>query len=639
MAKCNAKIFVRAYNKVLIYGLREHSGAFDLIRIAATMISTLFFMTIVNLCYAEPIHGLAMHGQAKYAANFKHFNYVNPKAPKGGDVKLATTGSFDSFNNFIIKGEAAAGLGNLYDTLLVPSADEAFSVYGLLAESIETPEDRSWVQFVIRKEARWHDGEPVTADDLIWSFNTLIKKGQPFYRYYYSSVAKVEKIDTLTVRFTFKTGENRELPLIIGQIPVLPKHYWQDKDFSKTSLEKPLGSGPYKIEKFEAGRFVKYKRIADYWGSDLPVKKGFNNFDTIRYDYYRDATVQVEAFKAGEFDFRAENSSKMWATAYDFPALEKGLVQKEEIKHSRIAGMQGFAYNIRREIFSDSRVRQALASAFDFEWSNRNLFYSQYIRSRSYFGNSEMAATGLANNDELAILQAYRGRVPEEVYRIEYQPPKTNGDGRIRANLKIGDSLLKEAGWIIKNKKRVNVITGATMEFEILLVSPMFERIALPFTKNLERLGVKARVRTVDSSQYQRRLETFDFDMIVSAWGASLSPGNEQRDFWSTAAANQNGSRNVIGISDPVIDELIETLIAAPDRKSLITRAKALDRVMQWGHYVIPHWHLNYDRLIFWSKLKHPKITPLQGSQFDTWWVKLENSTKIQKIQKSLKAE
>ena len=601
-----------------------------MIRIVAAITSTIFFLTITNSVFATPVHGQAMHGKVKYNAGFKHFDYVNPNAPKGGDVKLATTGSFDSFNNFIIKGEAAAGLGNIYDTLLIPSADEAFSVYGLLAETVETPEDRSWVQFVVRKEARWHDGKPVTADDVIWSFNTLVEKGQPFYKYYYSNVARVQKINALTVRFSFKPGENRELPLIIGQIPILPKHYWQGRDFSKTTLEQPLGSGPYKIETFEAGRFIKYKRVTDYWGSDLPVKKGFNNFDTIRYDYYRDATVLVEAFKAGEFDFRAENSSKLWATAYNFPALKKGLVKKEEIKHSRIAGMQGFAYNIRRKMFADSRVRQALASAFDFEWSNRNLFYGQYTRSRSYFGNSEMAATGLATKDELAILETYRDRLPEGVFTIEYQPPKTNGDGRIRSNLKIGDTLLKEAGWAIKNKKRVNVKTGAIMEFEILLVSPMFERIALPFTKNLERLGVKARVRTVDSSQYQRRLETFDFDMVVSVWGASLSPGNEQRDFWSTAAANQNGSRNLIGISEPVIDELIESLVAAPNRKTLVTRAKALDRVLQWGHYVIPHWHLNYDRLIFWSKLEHPEVTPMKGSQFDTWWINPKNTNNNQ---------
>jgi len=607
--------------------------------VVTALISIIFFQTITNSVPAKPVHGQAMHGKVKYALGFKHFDYVNPNAPKGGNVKLATTGSFDSFNNFIIKGEAAAGLGSLYDTLLIQSADEAFSVYGLLAESIETPEDRSWVQFVIRKEAHWHDGRPITADDIIWSFNTLIEKGQPFYRYYYSNVARVEKVNTLTVRFSFKSGKNRELPLIIGQIPILPKHYWENRDFTKTTLEPPLGSGPYKIEKFEAGRFIKFKRVVNYWGKDLPVRRGFNNFDTLRFDYYRDATVLVEAFKAGEFDFRAENSSKLWATAYNFPALTQGLVQKKEIKHDRIAGMQGFAFNIRRKIFSSPKVRQALAYAFDFEWSNRNLFYGQYTRSRSYFGNSEMAATGLANKEEFAILKAYRDRLPKELYTVEYQPPKTNGDGRIRANLKIGDSLLKEADWVIKNKKRVHLKTGAAMEFEILLVSPMFERIALPFTKNLERLGIKARVRTVDSSQYQRRLETFDFDMIVSAWGASLSPGNEQRDYWSSSAASQNGSRNLIGISEPIIDELIESLIAAPDRKSLITRAKALDRVLQWGHYVIPHWHLNYDRLVYWSKLRHPRVTPMKGTQFDSWWVNPAFTKKTSKNQSLIKAE
>ncbi len=609
-----------------------------MISIVTALISTIFFLTITSPVIAIPVHGQAMHGKIKYNTGFKHFDYVNPNAPKGGDVKLATIGSFDSFNNFIIKGEAAAGLSKLYDTLLVPSADEPFSVYGLLAETIEIPRDRSWVQFVLRKKARWHDGKPITADDIIWSFNTLIEKGQPFYRYYYSSVAKIEKINTLTVRFSFKPGENRELPLIVGQIPILPKHYWQDRDFSKTTLKKPLGSGPYMIETFEAGRFIKFKRISNYWGKDLPVKKGFDNFDTIRYDYYRDATVLVEAFKAGEFDFRAENSSKLWATAYDFPALKKGLVKKKEIKHDRIAGMQGFVFNTRREIFSDPKVRQALAYAFDFEWSNRNLFYGQYTRSRSYFGNSEMAATGLAGKTELAILKKHRDQLPKEVFTDEYQPPKTNGDGRIRANLKIGDKFLKEAGWTIKNKKRVNMKTGTVMKFEILLVSPMFERIALPFTKNLERLGIKARVRTVDSSQYQRRLETFDFDMIVSVWGASLSPGNEQRDYWSTAAANQNGSRNFIGISEPVIDKLIESLIASPDRENLVTRAKVLDRVLQWGHYVIPHWHLNYDRLIYWSKLKHPKIIPMKGTQFDTWWVDAKKNEKTKSNQNFTKA-
>ncbi len=608
-------------------------------RLAFTMLVASTFIAFSFSAVAEPRHGLAMHGETKYGPDFKHFDYVNPNAPKGGDVKLATTGSFDSFNGFIIKGEAAAGIGGIYDTLLVSSADEAFTEYGLLAETVETPQDRSWVQFVLRKEARWHDGKPITADDVIWTFNTLIEKGQPFYRFYYGSIERAEKIDERTVKFTFKPGENRELPLIMGQIAVLPKHYWQDRDFSKTTLKPPLGSGAYKIDSFEPGRFVKYKRVANYWGRNLPVNVGKDNFDTMRYDYYRDATVQVEAFKAGEFDYRSENASKSWATAYDFPALDKGLVIKEEIRHNRGAGMQGYIYNTRRVLFSDPKVRQALAYAFDFEWSNRNLFYSQYKRTRSYFDNSELTAKGLPGADELAILTPYRGRIPDEIFTAEYNPPRTKGDGRIRTNLKAGDALLKEAGWIIKDKKRVHSETGQVLEFEIMLVSPTLERVTLPMIKNLERLGVKARVRTVDTAQYLRRLETFDFDVITFVFGQSLSPGNEQRGYWGGEAAGQNGSRNFIGIKDPVIDELVEKLIAAPDRKSLIAHTRALDRVLQWGHYVIPHWHLDYDRLVFWNKFQRPETTPLRGVQFSTWWVNTQSADKTEQAQKSLKAE
>ncbi|HER26417.1 MAG TPA: ABC transporter substrate-binding protein [Rhodospirillales bacterium] len=586
---------------------------------------------------AQPEHAIAMHGSPKYGPDFKNFDYVNPNAPKGGSVKLAATGSFDSFNGFIIKGEAAVGLGRLYDTLLTSSADEAFTAYGLLAGSVETPEDRSWVQFVLRPEARWHDGKPITADDVIWTFETLLKKGEPSYRYYYADVARVEKIDQRTVKFVFKNNRNRELPLIIGQMVVLPKHYWQGKDFARTTLEPPLGSGPYKIDGFEAGRFVSYSRVKDYWGSKVPVNVGQDNFDTIRYDYYRDATVQVEAFKAGEFDYRAENISKVWATAYEIPAVEKGLIKKIEVRHNRTSGMQGFVYNTRRELFKDPLVRQALATAFDFEWSNRTLFYGQYTRSRSYFDNSELATTGLPQGDELKILEAYRGRIPDQVFTTEYNPPKTKGDGRIRSNLRQGDKLLKQAGWVIKDNLRVRPATGQKMEFEILLVSPAFERITLPFVKNLERLGVRARVRTVDSAQYLRRLETFDYDMLVFAWGQSQSPGNEQLGYWGSAAARQNGSRNFAGVNDPVIDELIAGLIAAPDRQSLIARTRALDRVLQWGFYVIPHWYLSYDRLVFWNKFDRPKITASGGSQFSTWWINTDAARSTTEGLKTLK--
>ncbi|MBT4934565.1 MAG: ABC transporter substrate-binding protein [Rhodospirillaceae bacterium] len=617
----------------------QQSGAPNVNRLFIVLLTATFVLTGAATAMAEPRHGLAMHGEPKYGPDFKHFDYVNPDAPKGGKVKLGSTGSFDNLNGFIVKGEAADGLGAMYDTLMTGSADEAFTEYGLLAESIEVPEDRTWVQFVLRKEARWHDGKPVTADDVIWTFNTLLEKGTPRYRYYYADVVGAKKIDERTVRFDFKNGENRELPMIMGQLVVLPKHYWQDKDFTKTTLEPPLGSGPYRVESLEAGRDISYRRVENYWGRDLPVNVGRDNFDVITYDYYRDATVQVEAFKAGAFDFRAENISKVWATSYDIPAVKKGLIKKIEVKHNRTAGIQGFVYNTRREIFKDPKLRQALAYGFDFAWSNRNLFYGQYTRTRSYFDNSELAATGLPGKEELEILEPYRGRIADDVFTTEYQPPKTKGDGRIRSNLRIGDRLLKEAGWVIKDNLRVNEKTGRVLEFEILLVSPAFERIVLPFAKNLERLGVKTSVRTVDSAQYLRRLETFDYDMLTFIWGQSLSPGNEQLGYWGSGAASQNGSRNFIGISDPVVDDLIAGLISAPDRESLITRTRALDRVLQWGHYLIPHWHLDYDRLIFWNKFERPKVTPISGAQFNTWWINPNAEKATVDGLKSLKSE
>ncbi len=570
---------------------------------------------------AEPVHGLAMHGEPALGPDFKHFDYVNPDAPKGGEARRAEIGAFDNLNPFIVKGESASDLGLIYDTLLASSENEPFSMYGLLAETVETPEDRSWVEFTLREEARWRDGAPVTPEDVIFTFNILKEKGLPQFRFYYAGVDRVEKTGPRKVKFTFKPGENRELPLILGQLQVLPRHYWKDRDFAKTTLEPPLGSGPYRIERVDPGRTLVFRRVEDYWGRDLPVNVGRHNFDVIRHDYYRDATVAIEALKAGEFDFRHENSSKDWATAYDTPALRDGRLVKREVKHIRTAGMQGFAFNSRRAKFSDRRVRRAITHAFDFEWSNRNLFYGQYVRTRSYFDNSELSATGLPAGEELAVLEPHRASLPEEVFTQEYQPPKTKGDGRIRSNLRIADQLLKQAGWTVQGGKRVNA-EGEALEFEILLLSPLFERIALPFVKNLSRLGVAGKVRTVDSAQYIRRLEHFDFDVIVFSWGQSMSPGNEQRNFWSSSAADRGGSRNVIGIKDPVVDALIEGLIAAPDRESLVARTRALDRVLQWGEWVAPHWHLDYDRLVFWDMFGWPETTPIKGAQFDTWWVK-----------------
>jgi microcin C transport system substrate-binding protein len=568
-------------------------------------------------------HGIAMHGDLKYPAGFKNFAYVNPDAPKGGEVRLAATGTFDSFNPFVIKGTPTGTVALVYETLLTPSADEPFSEYGLLAETVETPADRSWVAFTLRPEAKWHDGKPVTADDVLWSFEALRTKGQPFYRAYYASVDHVEKLGERKIKFVFKSGSNRELPLILGQLNVLPKHYWEKREFDQSTLDPPLGSGPYKLDRFEAGRFVSYRRVPDYWGAKLGVNAGRNNFDVMRYDYYRDDTVELEAFKAGEFDFRQEISAKSWATAYNVPAVQSGLIQKKEEKNDRVAPMQCFAFNTRRTMFQDRRVRQALGYAFDFEWSNKNLFYGQYTRTRSYFDNSELAARGLPSPEELAILTPFRGKIPEEVFTVEYNPPKTDGSGNIRENLRVAVRLLSEAGWEIdaKTRKLTNKSTGAAMDFEILLNDAVWERIALPFTKNLERLGVTARVRTIDSAQYRRRVDDFDFDVIVSGFPQSLSPGNEQRDFWGSAFADRPGSNNVIGIKDPVIDQMVEALIAAPDRATLVNETRALDRVLQWGLWVIPNWYIGYDRLAYWDKFGRPSVVPTQGSQFDTWWI------------------
>ena len=423
------------------------------------------------------------------------------------------------------------------------------------------------------------------------------------------------------MRFNFKPGENRELPLILGQLTILPKHYWENRDFTKTTLEPPLGSGPYKITKFEPGRTITLTRVKEWWGKDLPVNRGLYNFDTIRYDYYRDGTIALEAFKAGEYDYRAENASKAWATAYDIPNVRNGLIRKQEITHNRSSGMQSFVFNTRREVFKNRNVRQAIAYAFDFEWSNKNLFYGQYSRTRSFFDNSELAATGAPEGDELALLEAFRGRIANEVFSQEYNPPKNDGSGNIRQNLRQASKILTAANWVVKGRLRVNEKTGQPLKFEILLVSPLFERVVLPFVKNLEKLGISAKVRTVDPSQYRRRLDTYDFDVIVGGFGQSLSPGNEQRSFWGSTSADIEGGRNTVGIKDPVIDELIEKVIAAPNRKALVTSVRALDRVLQWGHWVVPHWHAKYDRIAYWDKFGRPTITPLQGNQFVAWWV------------------
>ena len=579
------------------------------------------FLALSPACWAQS-HAIAMHGEPKYGPGFRHFDYVNPDAPKGGELRLAVEGSFDSFNPFIPKGAPGAGAAAMFETLLVGSADEPFTEYGLLAETIETPKDRSWALFTLRREARWHDGRPVTPEDVIFSLETLRKHGHPFFRFYYQAIARAEKVGSRGVRFSFAAGDNREMPLIAGQLPILPRHYWEGKDFTRTTLEPPLGSGPYRIAQFETGRYVLLERVRDYWGWHLPVNRGMHNFDRIRYDYFRDATVIREALKAGGVDLRVENQAKAWALDYETPAVREGRLVKKSFDHDRPGGMQGFAMNTRRPIFRDPRVRQALAFAFDFEWSNRTLFFGQYERTQSYFSNSELAATGLPSAAERKLLEPWRGQIPEAVFTEEYRAPHTDGSGWPRENLRRAFALLEEAGWVVRDLRLVNEKTGQPFAFEILLVGSGFERIVLPYVRNLRRLGIDARVRTVDSSQYINRLRAFDFDMIIAVWGQSNSPGNEQRDFWGSKAAATPGSRNYAGIASPAVDALIDAIIAAPDRASLVVRTRALDRVLLWSHLVVPNWHSPVDRIIFWDKFGYPPKPPMQGTSTDYWWSK-----------------
>lgn len=581
----------------------------------------------------KPVHGVAMHGSVKYGPDFKHFDYVNPNAPKGGEVRLAQIGTFDSLNPFIVKGIAPSYIGLLFSTLLVNAADEPFSEYGYVAESIEMPADRSWVAFNLRDIARFHDGKPITAEDVVFSFNMLKTKGAPFYRLYYSEVSKAEALSPRKVKFTFGKSANRELPLIVGQMPILSKAYWGKRDFEATSLEAPVGSGPYRVESVESGRSIVYKLDESFWGRDLPVMKGKHNFKQIRIDIYRDATVALEALKAGEYDFRLENESKKWATEYkDAPGVKSGLMKAETLPNQRPVGMQGFVMNLRRPLFQDRKLRLALGLAFDFEWSNKNLFYGQYTRTNSYFANSDLSAKGLPSPGELKLLEPFKDLLPPEVFTQEFKAPVTNGDGNPRENLRAALGLLKEAGYVVKDRKLVNEKSGQPVAFEILLSSPAFERIALPYVENLKKLGIEASVRTLDTAQYKNRTDSFDFDMTVDIWGASESPGNELRDFFGSDSAKMRGGRNSIGIQDKAVDALIAKVISAPDRESLVDAVHALDRVLLWGHYLVPHWHIAYDRVAYWDKFGQPKVTPRQGFQFDAWWI---DAAKVEALAKA----
>ncbi len=574
----------------------------------------------------SPAHGIAMHGDMKYAPDFTHFNYVNPDAPKGGTLRMAGAETFDTLNGFNNKGVEADGLALLYDTLMEQSNDEPFTMYGSLAATAETPEDRSWVIFRLRPEAKWHDGKPVTAHDVVWTFETLTTKGRPFYKAYYANVSKVEALDDHTVKFTFDMANNRELPLIVGQIQVLPKHYWEGRDFEGTTLEPPLGSGPYQAGKIVPGRSIEYVRVKEWWGANLPVNKGRHNFDRITWDYYRDRDVALEAFFADEYDFRQEYTAKSWATAYNAPPVKDGRVVKKEIENGLPQGMQAFAFNLRRKTFQDIAVRKAIAYAFDFEWSNKQFAYSAYDRTDSYFENSEMAATGLPQGRELEILEKFRGKVPDSVFTEEFKIPATDGSGNNRENMRIAMKILDDAGYVMgKDKVRVNKDTGEKLAFEVLVSNSnaSFERWFLPWKQNLERLGIASTMRIVDASQYTNRVLEFDYDVIVASWAQSNSPGNEQREFWGSDRADMPGSRNYLGLKDPVVDELVNMIVSAPTREELVLRCKALDRVLVHGWYVVPNWHIAAWRIAYWDKFGLPeKQAPYALGVADTWWAK-----------------
>ncbi len=584
-------------------------------------------------------HALSLFGDVKYPADFKHFDYVNPQAPQGGVVRQVAFGTFDNFNTVIagVKGNIAAGTELFRETLMTPALDEVSAEYGLLAEAVSHPDDHSSVTYRLNAKARWHDGKPVTADDVIYSFD-VFKKNSPFYGAYYRHVTKVETTGAREVTFSFDGPGNRELPQIVGQLPVLPKHWWEGtdqngkkRDITQTTLELPLGSGPYRLKEFAPGRTLVYEKVDDYWGKDLNVIVGTRNFQTIRYEYFRDSTVTLEAFKGDQVDWRTENSAKNWATSYDFPAVRDKRVVLEEFPVRNVGSMQAFAFNVRRDKFKDARVRRAFNFAFDFEEMNKQVFFGQYKRISSYFEGTELASTSLPEGKELAILETVRDKVPADLFTKPYTNPVGGNQQANRNNLRDALALFREAGYEIQNTKLVNAKTGEVFTFEFLVDDPATERFVLFYKPSLERLGMTVNVRVVDSAQYENRLRQWDFDIIVASWGESLSPGNEQRDFWSSGAADRPGSRNLVGIKNPAVDALIERVIFSKDRDDLVAATKALDRVLLWNFYLVPQWTYGKQRTARWDRFGHPENMPKYGAAaFPTvWWWDAEKAAKV----------
>jgi microcin C transport system substrate-binding protein len=581
----------------------------------------IFLITAVSAAAQVTVaKSFALHGEPKYPENFSQFDYVNPYAPKEGTLRLHSIGTYDNFHRFALRGIAAAGSEEIYDQLMVGSDDEVDVVYPLIAEKIEYPSDYSWVIFHINPKARFQDGTPITAEDAAFSFNTFFEKGVPQFRQYYSNVDGVTALDRYRVKFTLKEG-NKEMILSLATNRVIPKHYWESRDFSEPQTEVPVGSGPYRISDYKIGQYIVWERVKDYWAKDLPVNKGQHNFDYIRYDYYRDQNVAFEAFKAGEYDFRRENISKNWATLYTGPLFESGQIIKEELPHDIPQGMQALVFNIQKSIFSDRRVREALVYALDFEWMNKNLFYGQYTRTRSYFQNTTYEAKGLPGPEERRILRPIRDKIPPEVFTEEYNPPKTDGSGNIRPQIRKALSLLKEAGWVLRNRQLVNTRTGRPMEFEVLLYSPSMERVVIPVQKNMERMGVTMNIRLVDTTQFTNRLRERDFDMISGGYSAHFYPDTNLKIVWHSDYIDY--TYNTAGVQDEAVDYLIEGIEKRQeDEEALVHWGRALDRVLTWNHYVIPEWHISKFRIAYWDKFDRPSTRPKYALGIDTWWAK-----------------
>jgi microcin C transport system substrate-binding protein len=584
-------------------------------------------------------HGLSLFGEPRYPADFKHFDYVNPAAPQGGVVRQIAFGTFDNFNSVVagVKGNLAMGTELFNETLMTAALDEVSTEYGLLAEAASHPDDFSFVTYRLRANARWHNGKPVTPNDVIFSFDAF-KKNSPYHGAYYRHVVKAEKSGEREVTFTFDGPGNRELPQIVGQLSVLPKHWWEGtdksgkkRDVTQTTLEPPLGSGPYRLKDFVAGHSIVYEKVADYWGKDVNVTIGTRNFQQLRYEYFRDSTVALEAFKGDQVDWRTENSAKNWATSYDFPAVRDKRVVLEEFPISNVGVMQAFAFNIRRDKFKDARVRRAFNFAFDFEEMNRTIFFGRYKRISSYFEGTELASSGIPEGKELAILQSVKDKVPADLFSKPYTNPVGGSQQADRNNLRESLALFREAGYEIKDTKLVNAKTGEPYSVEFLAEDPATERFVLFYKPSLQRAGMTVNVRVVDSAQYENRLRQWDYDIIVASWGESLSPGNEQRDFWSSQAADLPGSRNLIGIKNPAVDALIDRVIFAKNRDDLVAATKALDRVLLWNFYVVPQWTYGKQRSARWDRFGRPTTLPKYGlSAFPTiWWWDADKAAKV----------